>query len=83
MYSNKKPNPVVTELFVGAKRLNIYIVVITQPFFCAKRYWTNFYTKKISEQVLQKVVYYHSSDIDFRNFMNLYKKCTTKNHILF
>ena len=38
MYSNKKPNPVVTELFVRAKRLNIYIVVITQPFFCAKRY---------------------------------------------
>ena len=27
---------------------------------------------------LQQIAFNHSSDTDFRNFMNLYKKCTAK-----
>ena len=27
---------------------------------------------------LQQISFNHSSDIDFKDFMNLYKKCTTK-----
>ena len=27
---------------------------------------------------LQKIAYNHSSDIDFKDFINLYKKCTSK-----
>ena len=30
MLSNKKPNPIVTELFIRGKQLNIYLVFITQ-----------------------------------------------------
>ena len=34
---------------------------------------------KISNnQELQRIMFNHSSDIDFKNFMNLYKKCTAK-----
>ena len=27
---------------------------------------------------LQQIAFNHSSDIDFKDFMNLYKKCTSK-----
>ena len=27
---------------------------------------------------LQQIVFNHTSDIDFKDFMNLYKKCTVK-----
>ena len=33
MINNKKLNPVVTELFIRGRKLNISIVFITQPYF--------------------------------------------------
>ena len=30
------------------------------------------------KQELQQIAFNHSSDIDFKNFMNPYKKCTAK-----
>ena len=34
--------------------------------------------KITNERELQQIAYKHSSDIDFQDFMNLYKKCTAK-----
>ena len=31
-----------------------------------------------NKRELQQIVFNHSSDIDFQDFMNLYKKCTTE-----
>ena len=31
-----------------------------------------------NQRTLQQIAYNHSSDIDFQDFMNLYKKCTAK-----
>ena len=31
---------------------------------------------------LQQIAFNHSSDIEFQDFMNLYKKCTEKPHSL-
>ena len=31
-----------------------------------------------NKRELQQLTFNHSSDIDFRDFMSLYKKCTTK-----
>ena len=31
-----------------------------------------------NKQELQQIAFNHSSDIDFKDFMNLYKKCTAK-----
>ena len=33
MINKKKFNPVVTELFIRGRKLNIFIVFITQPYF--------------------------------------------------
>ena len=38
MFSNKKLNPIVTELFIGGRKLNISLIYCTILFCCAKRY---------------------------------------------
>ena len=35
---------------------------------------------KIPNRGLQQIVFNHSLDINFQDFMNLYKKCTAKPH---
>ena len=87
MLSNKKPNPVVTELFIRARKLNISLVLITQSYFAMPKNIrlssTHYFITKIpKKQELQKIAFNNSSDIDFKDFMNLYKKCL-QNHIFF
>ena len=84
MLSNKKRNPIVTELFIGGRKLDIYLVFITQSYFTnpknIKLNSTHIFVMKIAnKRVVEQIAYNHLSDIDFRDFMNLYKKCTA-NH---
>ena len=37
MLSNKKLNPIVTELFIRGRKLNIYFVFITQSYFAVPK----------------------------------------------
>ena len=37
MLSNKKRNPIDTELFIRSIKLNIYLVFITQSYFCVAK----------------------------------------------
>ena len=83
MLSNKKFNPIVTELFISGRKLNISLVFITQSYFAVpKNIWinsTHYFIMKIpNKRELQQIACNHSSDIDFKGFMNLYKKCTAK-----
>ena len=80
--SNKKLNP-LTELFIRGKKLNISLVFITQSYFAAPKNIrpnsTHYFVMKIpNKRELQQIVFNHSSDIDFQEFMNLYKKCNEK-----
>ena len=81
MLSNKKPNLIVTELFIKGRRLNISLVFIIKSYFAVKKYFrqnsTHYLILKFpNKQELQKLTLNHSSDIDFRDFTNLYQKCT-------
>ena len=81
MIGNKKLNPIVTELFIRGRKLNISLVFITQSYFAVRKNIrlnsTHYFIMKIpNQQVLQQLAFNHSSDIDFKDFMNLYKKCT-------
>ena len=83
MINNKKLNPVVTELFTKDRTLNISIVFITQSYFKVSKdirlNSTHFFMTKISnKRELQQITLNHSSDIDFKDFMNIYKKCIAK-----
>ena len=83
MISNNKLNPIVTELFIRGRKLNISIVFITQSCFKVpkdvKLNSTHFFIMKIpNKRELQQIALNHSSDIDFKDFINIYKKCTAK-----
>ena len=83
MLSNKKLEPIATEIFSRGRKLNISLVFITQSYFALPKNIRlnsthNFVTKIPNKRELQQIAFNHSSDIDFQDFMNLYKKCTTK-----
>ena len=86
MINNNKLNPIVTELFIRGRKLNISIAFITQSYFKVpknvKLNSTHFFIMKIpNKRELQQIALNHSSDIDFKDFMKIYKN-TLKNHTL-
>ena len=83
MINNNKLNLVVTELFIRGRKLNISIVFITQSYFKVPKdvrlNSTHFFIMKIpNKRELQQLALNHSSDIDFKDFMKIYKKCTAE-----
>ena len=83
MLSNEKLHPIVTELFIRGRKSNIYLVFIAQSYFADPKNFrlnsTHYFVMKIpNKRELQQIAFNHSSDIDFQEFMNLYKNCTTK-----
>ena len=81
MIKNEKLNSVVTELFTRGRKLNISVAFITKSYCKVPREvrlnTTHFFIMKIpNKRELQQIVYNHSSDIDFTDFMKIYKKCT-------
>ena len=83
MIDNKKLNSVVTELFSRGRKLNISLVFITQSYFkVAKDLRLNstlfFIMKFPNKRELQQIVLNHSSDIGFKDFMKIYKKCNAE-----
>ena len=85
MISNKKLNSIVTELFIRSRKLNIFLVFITQSCFKVPKdvrlNSTHFFMMKIPNQrELQQIVLNHSSDISTKYFINIYKKCTAEKY---
>ena len=83
MLNDKKVNPIVTELFIRGRKLKISLVFITQFYFVSPKNIRlnslHYFIMKIPNKgELQQISFNHSSDIDFRDFMNFYKKCTAK-----
>ena len=86
--NNEKLNPVVPGLLIRGRKLNISIVFITQSYFKVSKdvrlNSTHFFIMKISNKTeLQQIALNHSSDIDFKDFMKICKKCKVENRILF
>ena len=77
MLNDKKLNAIVTELFIIGKKLNISLALITQSYFAVSLLnSTHYFVMKIpNKRHFQQIVFNHSSDIYFQDFMNL-KKCT-------
>ena len=79
MFSNQNLNSImVTGLFIRVRKLNISLVSITQSYFALRKnrlisvYY--FIMKILDKLKLQQIAFNHSSDIDFKNFINLYRK---------
>ena len=83
LISNKKLNSIVTELFIRGRKLSISLVFITQSCFKVPKdvrlNSTHFFVLKIpNKRELRETALNHSSDIDFQDFLNLYKQFTSK-----
>ena len=79
---NIKLNPTVTDLFIRDRELNLSIAFIAKT-YCAipksirLKCSYNFIMKIPNKREFQ-TAFNDSSDTDFKDFMNLYKKCTEK-----
>ena len=83
MLSNNKLNRKVIDLFIRDRKLSISFGFITQSYFAVPKNIrvnsTHYFIMKISNnEELQQIAFNHSSDIEFKEFTNLYKKCTAK-----
>ena len=79
--SIKKLGPIVTELFLRGRKLNILLVFISQSYFKVPKTIrlnaTHYFIMKIpNKRELQQIASNHSSDIDFKDFIKLYKEYT-------
>ena len=69
MLNNKTLNPVVTELFIRVRKLNISFVIITNSEFRVPKNIrlnsAHYFIKKIlKKKELQQITFNHASDID-------------------
>ena len=67
--SNKKVNPIVTELFIRGRKLNNSLVFITKSYFLVPKTTrpnsTHYFVIKITnKRELQQITFHRSSDID-------------------
>ena len=83
--SNTKLSPVVTELFLRAIKFTVLHVFISQSYFklpkTIRLNATHYCIMKIpNKRTLQRIASNHSSEVDFKDFMKLYKVYTKKPH---
>ena len=79
MIHNKKFSSVVTELFIRGRKVNISLVFITQSYFKVSKdirlNTSHFFIAKIpNKRELQQIAINHSSDINTKDFANIYNK---------
>ena len=86
--TNKKFQAIMKELFIRSRKLNISLVFITQSCFSVPKEVrlnsTHYILMKIhNRRELQQIPIDHSADIDYKDFLQIYRSIVKKNHILF
>ena len=81
--SRKKFQSIIKELFIIFRKLNISLVFITQSCFSLPKdvrlNSTHYLIMKIdSRKELQNSAINQSTDIDYNNFVRIYRECTRK-----
>ena len=79
--TNKRFQAIIKELFIRCRKLNISLVFITQTYFSVPKdvrlNSTHCLIMKINNRKeLQNIVINDSADIDYKDFMKLYRECT-------
>ena len=82
---NKKLSPKVTELFLRGRKLSVSFNFISQSYFTVPKTIrlnaTHYFIMKIpNKRELQQIASNHSSDIDFKDFIKLFKEYTKKSY---
>ena len=79
--TNKKFKVVIKELFSRCRKLNICLICITQSYFSVPKEIrlnsTHYLIMKMyNKRELKNIAINHSADIDYKDFMKIYRKCT-------
>ena len=79
--TNKRFLAVINEWFIRCRKLNISLVFITQSYFSVSKdvrlNSTHYFIIKINNRKeLQNFAINHSADIDYQDFMKIYRECT-------
>ena len=79
--TNKKFQKIIKELFIRCRKLNIYLVFITQSYFSVPKdvrfNSTHYFIIKINnKRELRNIAINHSADIDYKDFIKIYRECT-------
>ena len=78
---NKKFHSIIKELFIRCRKINISLVFITQSYFSVPKdvrlNSTRYLIMKINnKRELQNIAINHSADIDYKDFIKIYRECT-------
>ena len=81
--TNEKFQAIIKDLFIRRMKLNISLLFITQSYFSVPKdvrlNSMHYLIMKIhNKRVLQSIAINHSADIDYKDFMKIYKKCTSE-----
>ena len=79
--TNKRFQAIIKELFIRCRKLNISLVFITQSYFSVPKdvrlNSTHYLIMEINHRKeLQNIAINHSADIDYKDFMKIYRECT-------
>ena len=86
--TNKRFHAIIKELFIRCIKLNISLVFITQSCFSVPKEVrlnsTHYLIMKIhNKRELQQIAIDHSADIDYKDFLKIYKICTKEPYSFF
>ena len=79
--TNKKFQSIIKELFIRCREINISLVFIPQSCFSVPKdvrlNSTHYFVMKINNKIeLQNLALNHSADIDYKDFIKIYRECT-------
>ena len=79
--TNKKFQAILKELFIRCRKINISLVFITHSYLSVSKdirlNSTHYFIMKINnKRELQNIAINHSADIDYKNFIKIYRECT-------
>ena len=79
--TNKRFQSIIEDLFIRCRKSNISLVFITQSYFSVPKVvrlnLTHYLIMKINnKRELQNIAINHSADIDYKDFMKIYRECT-------
>ena len=88
IYLYVKFQAIIKELFIRCRKLNTSLVFISQSYFSVSKdvrlNSTHYLIMKINnKRELQNIAINHSADIDYKDFMKIYRDCTKEPYSFF
>ena len=83
--TNEKFEAIIKELFIRCRKSNISLAFITQTYFSVPKHVrlnsTHYLIRKINnKRELQHIAFNYSADIDYQDFIKVYRENVQKSH---